>query len=317
MKAAIVFGETAIDILIEGYDEFFCNEKVRGNHYVIRSGGMGANQAVVLSQLGIKTYLITRIGNDELSNFVLSDLQKYNLLTEGVFLDQGSCALAIIATNQKSESRVLAFVEGVNSHVNYEDVARFRSLAKEAQVALFQLGYPTHIVASAIIEAKNAGLVTILDPAHYRAQIPSNLYSSIDIIIPNQHEVQGLVGFPVHNCDDAIKAASVLHRLGTRTVIITMGDMGTFCSNENSAFFVPSFETQVVDTVGAGDAFAGGFAAGLVHGLSIRKCVLWGNASAAIAVTDYGAQSAHITLQTIDKMLDVIDSSFIKPLKLV
>jgi ribokinase len=73
---------------------------------------------------------------------------------------------------------------------------------------------------------------------------------------------------------------------------VKLGAQGVFCATPTAQFLVPAFAVNAIDTVAAGDAFAGGFAAALVSGLSLPNALTWGNAAGALATTKRGAQSA-------------------------
>jgi ribokinase len=300
---AIVFGEVALDILIKR--SFLAPEStiIRGSSYAATSGGHGANQAIALSHLGVNTYLISRVGNDLFQQEILSNLIKANVNVDGVFRGEGNSGLAILAIEETRDFRVLAFIEGVNKYISQEDVTRFISLMEGANVALSYLGFPITIVQAALRAAKSAGILTILDPTPTLPDVPIELYTLSDILTPNQLEAEYLVGFPVRDVESARAAAALLRQRGSSTVIIKMGAQGVFCAAPDRAFFAPAFAINVVDTVGAGDAFNGGLAAGLAYKLPLEQAVIWGSGTAALSLMGEGAQS---TLPTISSLQNLI-----------
>jgi len=287
---AVVFGEISMDILIRVSQDASQDPVVRGSSYTCSFGGRGANQAIAVSRLGVKTSLVGQVGSDDFGNALMNHLRTTAVETSGVKVGNGSSALAILAVTKDGEFRVLSFVEGVNSTVGAEDVQRFIDLMKGCRVALFQLGYSVPVILSAAKAAKENGIITILDPAPILSDT-ADLYSSIDIITPNQQEAESLVGFRVYDPSTSAKAADVLHQLGARVVIIKLGEQGAYCSTQNERVFLPAFRVKAIDTVGAGDAFNGALASGIAHGLSITEAAIWGTAAGAISATKIGAQS--------------------------
>ncbi len=304
---AIVFGEISMDILIRVSEGTSEGPVVRGSHYTCSFGGRGANQAIAVSRLGVMTYLVGCVGDDDFGKALINHLSETAVKIQGIKVSEGSSALAILAVSEDGEFRVLSFVEGVNSDVGGEDLERFIRLMEGSCVALFQLGYSVSVILPAAKAAKANGVVTILDPAPILSDI-TDLYSSIDIITPNQQEAETLVGFRVHDPRTSSKAADVLHQLGARAVIIKLGEQGAYCSTSSERVFIPAFRVKAIDTVGAGDAFNGALAAGLAHGLSIKDAAIWASAAGAISVTKVGAQPGMPDLQSLIAFINTIAS---------
>ncbi|MGI9050688.1 MAG: carbohydrate kinase family protein, partial [Rubrobacteraceae bacterium] len=111
-------------------------------------------------------------------------------------------------------------------------------------------------------------------------------------IVKLGHEELG----PLLGTEDNAKAAELLLKRGVKLVLISLGESGAFYATPDFRGTVPSFEVEVVDTTGAGDAF---LAAALVH-LSeaewteerVEEAARRGTAAGALACTDYGAMGA-------------------------
>src|SRR5689334_4859160 len=110
---AIVFGEISMDILIRVSEGASESSVIRGSHYTSSFGGRGANQAVAVSRLGVKTYLVGRVGNDDFGKSLMAYLSATAVETVGIRISEGSSALAILAVKEDGEFKVLSFVEGV------------------------------------------------------------------------------------------------------------------------------------------------------------------------------------------------------------
>ena len=122
--------------------------------------------------------------------------------------------------------------------------------------------------------------------------MPVELYSLIDIITPNEVEASQLVGFTVDGVTTARQAASSLHQMGVKNVIITLGSQGSLLSSEVESFWIKPIDVNVVDTVAAGDAFNGALAVALAEGKTLKEAVQWATVGGALAVTKNGAQSS-------------------------
>ena len=125
-------------------------------------------------------------------------------------------------------------------------------------------------------ELAGSSTTRILNPAP--AQTFSNsLLGVVDIITPNEHEVELLGG------------ASKLRSLGVKTVIVTQGEKGAMVVDETGARQVDPFKVTPVDTTGAGDAFCGMLAARLATGESMTAALRAAVISGALATQTEGA----------------------------
>jgi len=151
--------------------------------------------------------------------------------------------------------------------------------------------------------AKQYDVRVILDPAPAQ-KLPETLYPLISIITPNLSEAEQLVGFPITNKDEIIKAAKRIKDHGAQDVIIKMGSQGAFgIINDKEIFFKP-FSVQAIDTVAAGDAFNGAMAVALTEGFPLEQAIIWGMAGGALAVTKKGAQSSMPAREDVIKLLE-------------
>ncbi len=75
------------------------------------------------------------------------------------------------------------------------------------------------------------------------------------------------------------------------TVVLKMGGQGSFAMDAKEQVYMPAFKINVKDTTGAGDAFAGGFLAGIAKELGIRESLTLGNAAGALCVAEFGAST--------------------------
>ena len=158
-------------------------------------------------------------------------------------------------------------------------------------------------------EAKANNCLLVLDPAPAVSNLPEELYSLVDIITPNEVEASQLAGFTVDGVTTARQAASSLHQMGVKNVIITLGDRGSLYSNGNECDWIEPIKVTVVDTVAAGDAFNGALAVALASGKKIREAVTWATVGGALAVTKNGAQSSLPNKESFQQLLSQQKSS--------
>jgi ribokinase len=128
----------------------------------------------------------------------------------------------------------------------------------------------------------------VLNLSPFRA-VPAELLALADPLVVNESEAGDLVGEPIENERDAARVARTL-LAGSKSVVITLGADGVVLADADGVDSVPAKEVTVVDSTGAGDAFAGALAAALSRGSTLRAAVSDGIDAGALAVQYLGAQ---------------------------
>lgn len=300
---AIVFGSLNMDLVSRTPRLPKPGETLMGSDFFTTPGGKGANQAVALARLGIPTHMVGRVGSDAFGHDLLESLGSAGVQTGAIAIDDTThSGVAVITVADSGENQIIG-VLGANGQLDTPDVQRLTDLLPQASILLLQLEVSLSAVRAAAQVAHQAGVRVLLDPAPVPTESLIDLYPLVDILVPNELEAGQLVGFPVHDLETAAQAATVLRQQGANTVIVKLGARGVFCHTGQEAFFTPAFAVQAIDTVAAGDAFAGGLAAALVEGLPLRQAIVWGCAAGALAATQVGAQSAMPNRATFDAFL--------------
>lgn len=303
MTKVIVFGSLNMDLVAKTPRLPVRSETLLGKDFFTAPGGKGANQAVAVARLGVPTYMVGRVGKDSFGLELLASLQADGIQTENVLVDETTgSGVAVIAVDDAGDNQII-IIAGANGRVNQEDVERLILLFPETAALLLQLEIPLPSVFSAAQAAQQFGCPVILDPAPACLDFPSELYSLIDIITPNEIEASQLVGFPVNDPEAAAEAAATLCQRGVGTAIVKLGAQGVFCKTSQESFFVPAFPVETVDTVAAGDAFNGGLAVAMAQGHSLREAISWGAAAGALSTTKAGAQPSLPDRDTLEAFL--------------
>ena len=288
----VVFGSINLDLVVEVPHLPARGETVIGNRFFSVAGGKAANQAVAVAKLGTPVYLIGQVGDDGFGRTLLDNLQNAGVETSGITINPHThSGIASIVVDEQGDNTI-ACAAGANSLVREQELEQFQSLLPQAKVVLLELGIPMATVLAAARQARANNCLIILDPAPAQSSLPDELYQLVDIITPNEVEASQLVGFTVDGITTARQAASFLHQMGAKNVIITLGSQGAFCSTPGENFWIKPIPTKVIDTVAAGDAFNGGLATALASGKSLKEAVKWGTVAGTLAVTKQGAQSS-------------------------
>lgn len=299
----IVFGSINLDLVAQTTRLPDKSETVLGTNFFTASGGKGANQAVAAAKLGINTYLIGRVGDDDFGQTLLKSLEEANVNTEFVTVTPNTTSgVAVIAVDEKGDNTIIV-VSGANNCVDETDLDHLKALLPQASALLLQLEIPIDVNIAAAKAAKAAGVTVILDPAPAPDRLPDELYHLVDLITPNETEASRLVGFTIEE-QSYLKAAEILLERGVSTAVLKLGEKGVFCATRTEHYLIPAFNIIPVDTVAAGDGFNGGMAAALDEGLALRESMIWGTAAGALAALSRGAQPSLPSRATFEAFLE-------------
>jgi len=125
------------------------------------------------------------------------------------------------------------------------------------------------------------------------------LISMVDVLIASERFAEPLVG----DTAPPEKALEVLHDLGPKEIIITLGSKGSIGLSGKKINFQKAFPINVVDTTGAGDVYHGAYIYGLLQGWDMQKCMRFACAASAIKCRHIGARKGIPHLKEIKEFL--------------
>jgi ribokinase len=185
---------------------------------------------------------------------VLAGADDAYVVTDG----SAATGIAIIEVDDSGQNTIVV-APGANAQVTRADVDAARSIITASQAVIAQLEIPLDTVWYALNTAREAQVLTILNPAPAQP-LSTEILSLVDLLVPNETEAAQLTGIEVSDDASAEQAARQLHERGARTVVITLGDRGALALAEQEARRVPPFKVKAIDTTAAGDAFVGALA---------------------------------------------------------
>ena len=301
----VVFGALNMDLIVETQRPAGPGETAEGTRFYTAPGGKGGNQAVAASRLadGVdRVLMVGRIGNDVFGRQLRSYLEKQRVNTKHVQTDMGqSSGIAVIFVETSGQNYVNP-VYGANARCDDWQASDAVEAMKKAAVLLVQQETPLAPTLTAMRAAREMGVTVILDPAPAR-DLPDGFLEQADIITPNQLEAEALAGVPVTNPEEAGIAARRIRSMGIPTVIVTLGEQGAYVEADDYSGHIPAFDTQVVASVAAGDAFNGAMGFALCEGMPLRDAVTFGSAAAAVSVSRPGSQESMATREEVDAQL--------------
>jgi ribokinase len=275
-------------------------ETVLGRELVRAGGGKGANQAVAAARAGAEVAFVGKVGDDEFGQATLQNLRREGINTDYVGIEERiPSGVALIIVDGKGEN-LIAVAAGANALLSPADTEAAQGLLKSADLVLLQLEIPLETAEATVRTAQRAGVRVLLNPAPAaREEAIGRLLKGIDYLTPNIGEAARLLGVSPEGQPEVM--ARGLIRAGVGAVFLTLGADGVcVCDGADCARIAPPV-VRVVDSVGAGDCFAGTLAVALSEGMPLRTAALFATCAAALSVQVRGAQPSFPRRQAIDR----------------
>jgi len=298
----IVAGSVNMDLVVRASRMPKEGESLIGSGFKMVPGGKGANQAVAAARLGSATHFLGRVGSDVFGTSLRENLASCGVNTDHLIEDDGPSGIAMIIVNEAGQNSIVVAL-GANDEVRPDDLSGAADLFSVADFLLVQLEVPLETVEAALDMAREAGVKSVLDAGPPR-KLTLELLCKADIVSPNETETAALTGVEVVDPATAREAAKKLLDGGVETVVLKLGEQGSFVATRDLEEHVPAFRVDAVDTTAAGDAFTAALAVALADGDDLVDAVRFANAAGAVAVTRFGAQPSMPTRDEVERLVD-------------
>jgi ribokinase len=269
------------------------------------SGGRAANVAVMARRLGTAARLFGCVGADELAEQALAGPRAAGVDLAGVASVPGADTglVAILVSDGGGKTMILA--PGANdlfSRSEGDRLAEELRRAPEGSALVADTELSTEALTPGLEAARDSARPTVLDPTRPE-RVTDRLLALSDHLMPNADEAARLTGIPVDSPDGARRAAARLRERGARHVHVRLPRGGCFTAwPDGEALLSPPADLDVVDSTGAGDAFAGTLATAIIARYPPLDAVRLAVAAAACAVTGFGAQESYPDRATLHLM---------------
>ncbi|MBO0445670.1 LacI family DNA-binding transcriptional regulator [Enterococcus ureilyticus] len=273
----------------------------------IQPGGKGVNQSIGAAKLGHRVGLIGNIGSDLDADYVYSALNQYGVDSLGIkrrpHTDTGKAYIFVAANGHST----ISILPGANGIFTPEDIEEKKELFENAGYCLIQSEIPLDTVAKACSLAHEYGAKTIFKPSAY-GKIPENILSLVDILIPNEDELNELC--PEFSSIE--EKANFLLNYGIQTIIVTLGEQGCYVKTIDWAKYFPAADFPAIDTTGASDAFISALASYLLYGYSLKAAVRIATYAAGFCITRDGVVASLIDRHSLETYIKQKEDGLIK-----
>ena len=259
------------------------------------SGGSAGNTIAGIAALGGRTAYIGKVAKDQLGDVFTHDMRAVGVTYDTTPLVGGlPTARSLIIVTPDAQRTMQTFL-GATTQLGPEDVNM--SYITGSKV-LYLEGYlwdqprAKEAMRNAAMAAQKAGVkvaFTLSDSfcvARYRAEFLELVDKHVDILFANEHEILSL--YEVESFDDALQHV----RGHCEVAALTRSEKGSVVLRGNEVHVIDAVPgVKVVDTTGAGDAYAAGFLYAYTQGLDLATCGRLGGAMAAQVIAQYGPRA--------------------------
>lgn len=264
-------------------------ETVAASSLEIVHGGKGANQAIAAFRQGCTVRMIGSVGEDDMGRSYIEYLKEEGIETDGIRPLAGvSTGAAFISVDADGENTIVVS-SGANGNTSPDQVRARDPFIAEADAFLAQFEVPLSAVVEGLRIANRGGALTVINPSPMRSTFPWATVE-IDYLIVNETEADDILEDLPVELEAADEIREFLQGRRVNGLVVTRGSDSTLVIGKDEAFEAPTLPVLPIDTVGAGDAFAGCFTARMAAGESLRDAVLAANCAGALTTLRAGAQ---------------------------
>ncbi|MBC7097620.1 hypothetical protein H5T52_00615 [Candidatus Bipolaricaulota bacterium] len=254
-------------------------------------GGCACNIAMACARLGVRTFLVTVLGEDTDGTAYKEQLETAGIDTRFVHLVKGAGSPRTLLVNDQDGNHLTLYYPGASDYV-MEVLERSSGVLEKLDVCygVITVGEPK--VTRKLVTVLHQRRVPIIwsfkaDMRAYPSDLLQALLEAAAYLVVNEAEARLLQRL------FALRDVGELVKRGLRGVVVTKGSRGSEVIVEGERVTVPPVQpSRVVDPTGAGDGFVAGVLYGLYHGLTLPLSARIGATLAAFVLEGWGAQTA-------------------------
>ena len=277
----------------------------------LHGGGCAHNTGIDLAKIGIKTAVIGKVGSDGFGDFMVGSLEKNGIDCRGVARDREVATSATMVMVHGDGER--SFIHYIGANATLTDADIDFEIIKSSKIlhvagAFLMPGFDGEPTARVLKKAREMGVTTALDTAWDSRgnwmKLLEPCLEYVDYAVPSIEEARMVTGR--HEPEDVAKA---LMDKGVGVVALKMGSEGCYIRSSDIELRIPIYKVRALDALGAGDAFAAGFLAGLVNGWGLERTGKFANATGAFCVTALGATTGIRSQEAIEEFVYIQENS--------
>lgn len=290
----VLAGAAIIDIPVVPADpSVFTRTSTPAGRIILTPGGDAMNEALILSRLGRRVRLVTRIGCDDAGAYLKQTCASAGMDTRYMReIDGLDTGINVVLVDEGGERRFFTNPHGSLRALEAPDICP--DALDGAKIFCFASIFVFQRIDPAALEqlfcrARERGLIVCADTTlPKRGETLADLAPALrqlDYFFANLEEARCITGLTAPG-----DIADALLRTGARHIVLKCGADGCLIADTDGQQHIPACpDTRCIDTTGAGDNFAAGFLSALLDGRPFADCARYGNACASVSVECVGA----------------------------
>ena len=251
------------------------------------AGGSAVNVAIDVARLGGRSGVIAKIGFDSFGRIVYEELWRSRVDLRGLRISPSKPTGFSILVIDSQGSIAVYSSKGAAEELSLQEIDE--DVIGEAEAVHIASINPEVAVRTATL-ARSYGALVSWDPGRRMAGLGveglSDLLKRVDIVFLNKLEAKAMTGL------EPWEASKLIASKGPRWVVVKLGPEGAMLRHEGGVVHIPPFKpSRVIDTTGAGDAFAAAALLKLVRGEDIVDALTCASAAAALKVSRLGSHA--------------------------
>lgn len=268
---------------------------------IVQGVGPAPNAAVSTARLGVKTGLVSFLGDDQVGKDAIEYLKTEHILTDSISMQEGLKTSYYYVLRYGAERTILV----KNEAFTYPWVDPAEEPEWVYLALISDASWEFHEGLLRYLEAHpNVKLAFQPGTFHFKWGVEklADLYRRTHIIVLNREEAVDVTG---QSYDSIRDLANALHELGPQKVVITDGPNGSYASYDFKLVTIPNYPDPAppTDRTGAGDAFASTIIAALALGETMDIALTWAPINSASVVQKLGAQAGLLHREEVEKFL--------------
>ena len=273
-------------------------------------GGTATNVAVAAARLGRRTAVVTKVGDDPFGAYIRGALTEFGVDARFVGTDPSlRTPLAFCEIHPPDDFPLLFYREPSAPDLQLAIADLDPDAVRDAGIFwVTGTGLSIEPSRSTTLEAltwRSGETVVDLDwrPMFWTGKEPAR---------PLMREAVGRATVAIGNAEEAsvpvgkaepLEMARRLLALGPRLAVVKLGPRGVLAATADEHWVVPPVPVEVVNGLGAGDAFGGAFCHGLLSGWDVERCVRFANAAGAVVASRLGCADDMPTAAEVEELL--------------
>ena len=284
-----VFAHTDKKFVKKKEYHFPVGSKILVHKIDMATGGGGTNTAVCFARLGLKTAFIGKIGCCDNSNWILDQLKSEKIDTSLMVISKkGQAGYSMIIDAEKTDRTIFVY-KGLNEEFKFKDINLKKMKTKWMYLCAF--------TDKSFDESKKLarwahkqGIKIAFNPSCYISSKGYKYLKGIidvtDILVLNEDEASDIV-----KGKGPQQLAKNLHELGPSIVVVTCAKKGAWAFDGECFYHTHAKNKKIVETTGAGDAFASTFVGALIKGKSVKNAMDIAQKNATSVIANVGAKN--------------------------